>query len=105
MAAKYKMRCIRCKKNYVLASYRDRYVVCYECSEKDMKGEAKDPSLKKLLNISEELYRESSFLRDIKIKALRYGNLTEKQVEAFKTVVEKMKNPKPQKKAPEYGEK
>jgi epoxide hydrolase-like predicted phosphatase len=91
MAAKYKLRCIRCKKNYVLASWKDRYVVCYECAQNEMKGTAKDPELKKLLNIPEDLYKENSFLRDIKIKALRYNNLSEKQIEAFKATVERMK--------------
>ena len=40
---------------------------------------------------SGEFYKENAFLRDIKVNYLRYGKLTERQVEAFKKVVQKMK--------------
>ena len=56
-----------------------------------MTGEIKDPKMKKMFDIPDELYKESSFLRNIKINYLRYGNLTDKQVAAFKKVVGKMK--------------
>ena len=46
------------------------------------------------LNIPDELYRESSFLRNIKESFLRFNSLSEKQVEVFKKVVDDLKNPK-----------
>lgn len=51
-----------------------------------MSGEIKDPKMKKMFNIPEDLYKNNAFLRDIKIKYLRFGSLTEKQVDAFKKV-------------------
>jgi hypothetical protein len=57
-----------------------------------MKGEIKDPKMKKMFDIPEEFYKENSFLRDIKIKYLQWGELTEKQIEAFKKVAKDMKD-------------
>lgn len=94
MAPKYKLKCIRCKKNYALASWRDRYVTCIECQKKDMSKEITDPEMKKFFDIPEELYNKSNFLRDIKINYLRYGSLTEKQIEAFKKAVIDLKEEK-----------
>ncbi|OGM02709.1 hypothetical protein A3K72_02115 [Candidatus Woesearchaeota archaeon RBG_13_36_6] len=91
MAIKFKKKCIRCNKNYVISTWRDRYPVCYDCQKREMQGEIKDPKMKKLLDIPEEYYKENSFLRSIKINYLKYERLTEKQVEAFKKVVEKIK--------------
>jgi hypothetical protein len=89
----FKQKCYRCKTNYVVTSSRgDRFPVCYECEKNSMQGEIKDPQIKKLLDIPEHYYKESSFLRSIKINALRYGSLSEKQVEVFKSVVDKLKN-------------
>jgi hypothetical protein len=68
--------------------------VCYECEKKDMQGEVKDPALKKLLDIPEEFYKENSFLRAIKINCIRYGSLTQPQIEAFKKTLEDMKRKK-----------
>ena len=94
MAVKYKLKCIRCKKNYVTATWKDRYVICYECQKKDMEREIKDPEMKKLFDLPKEFYKESAFLRDIKINYLRYGKLTENQIEAFKKTVQKLKGKK-----------
>ena len=55
-----------------------------------MKGEITDPKMKKLFDVPLRLYEENSFLRSIKINYLRYGSLTERQVEAFKKAVEKL---------------
>jgi len=99
MAVKFKKKCWRCKKNYVLATKRQKYVTCYECQKKDMQGEIKDPKMKKLFDIPEEFYKKNSFLRDIKIKYLKFGNLTEKQIAAFKKVSEKLKKEKDNEKA------
>ncbi len=91
---KYKQLCYRCKKNYVLISHRQRYALCYDCQKHDMKGEIKDPKMKKMFDIPEEFYKDNAFLRDIKAKYVKWKNLTEKQVEAFKKVVKKLKDDK-----------
>lgn len=73
-----------------------------KCVECDMKGiatlEAENPitnsKMKKLLDVPTKLYEESSFLRSIKSNYLRFGNLSEKQVEAFKKVVKELKEGK-----------
>jgi len=90
-AAKYKEKCRRCKKNYVTVTWRQRYPLCYDCQKKEMSGEIKDPKLKKMFNVPEEFYKENAFLRNIKINYLRFGSLSEKQIEAFKETVKKMK--------------
>ncbi len=56
-----------------------------------MKGNIKDPKMKKMFDIPEEFYRQNSFLRDIKVKYIKWKELTEKQVAAFKKVVKEMK--------------
>lgn len=91
MAVKYKHRCMKCKKNYVTITWRQGYVICYDCQKEQMKGVIKDPKMKRLLNIPEKLYKKNSFLRNIKVNYLRYGNLTDKQIAAFKKVVKKVK--------------
>lgn len=83
----FKKKCSRCKKNFVLVTQRSRYLICAECHTKEMVGEVTDPELKKLLDIPEAFYEKSMFLRDIKIKCLKYGALSEKQIEAFKKTV------------------
>jgi DNA-directed RNA polymerase subunit RPC12/RpoP len=94
MAIRYKKKCSRCKKNYVPATSRTRYAVCFECDSKNLKGEITDPMMKKFFDIPHELYVENQFLRSIKINYLRYGSLTDRQVEAFKEVVKKLKQKK-----------
>lgn len=91
MAVRYKQLCMRCKKNYVSVTSRQRYVMCYDCQMKDINSKIKDPKMKKLFDIPEEFYKKNGFLADIKMNYLRFGNLTEKQIEAFKKTVEKLK--------------
>ena len=88
MVTKFKTKCKRCNKNYVIVTGRDRYPVCYDCQEKDLQGEVSDPAMKELFEIPEDYYKKSMFLRSIKINYLRYGSLTEKQIAAFKKHVE-----------------
>lgn len=88
---KYKQKCYRCRKNFVIVTWKQRYAVCYDCQKNELEGEIKDPKMKKFLNIPDEFYKENAFLRSIKVNYLRYNNLTEKQIEAFKKAVEKMK--------------
>ncbi len=45
------------------------------------------------LNIDRSLYEKSRFLRNIRQAYLMYEDLTERQIEAFKETVEKLKNP------------
>ena len=93
MAAKYKKKCILCKKNYVLVDERSRRPpICYECEKAQMKGEIEDPNLKKLLDIPEEYYKQSSFLRRIKIHCRKYNELSKKQIAAFKKVLKQLKD-------------
>ena len=91
MAIKFKQKCFICKKNYVTVTKRTKWVVCYDCQKKELQGEIKDPAMKKMFDIPEEFYKENAFLRDIKIKYLKWGELTDNQVNAFKKVVKDMK--------------
>jgi len=91
MAAIYKEQCRRCRKNYVKITSKEKYPVCYECQKSELKGRIRNKKMKKLFDIPEDLYKENNFLRNIKLNYLRYGSLTEKQIEAFKKTVKKMK--------------
>lgn len=90
---KYKQQCSRCKK-YVTVTRRQNYVTCYDCQKKEFQQEIKDPKMKKFFDLPEKFYKENAFLRDIKLSYLRYGRLSDKQVEAFKKTVVKMKEGK-----------
>jgi hypothetical protein len=94
MVIKYKKQCNRCRKNYVSATYRTRNVVCYECEKKELSGEIKDTKMKKMFDIPENLYKDTPFLRSIKINYLRYGKLSEKQISTFKKVVKELNEKK-----------
>lgn len=87
----YKEKCRRCKKNMVLVSARNRFPMCYDCQKTELGGKIKDPEMKKMFDIPEEFYRQNSFLRSIKMNYLKFGNLTEKQIEVFKKVVNDLK--------------
>ncbi len=75
----------------MIVGYRNRFPVCYECQKEGLSKEIKDPKMKKFFNIPEELYKDSSFLRSIKLNYLEYENLSERQIEAFKETVKKLK--------------
>jgi len=90
-AVKYKQKCGRCKKNYVVVTSRSGFPLCYQCQKSEMQGEITDPKMKKMFDIPEKFYEDNMFLRSIKINYLKWGKLTEKQIEAFKKGVEKMK--------------
>ncbi len=89
--ASYKERCRRCKKNMVIVSSRSQYPLCYDCQKGELDKEIKDPKMKKMFDIPEDFYRQSSFLRSIKSNYLRFGKLTDKQIDFFKKVVEEVK--------------
>lgn len=61
---------------------------------KTVNVEVSDKKFKKLFDIDPEFYSKSAFLRDIRYQYGIYHNLTEKQVSAFKKVVDELKNPK-----------
>jgi len=94
MAITYKQKCARCNKNYVTATWKTRYVLCYDCQKKELQGVIEDPKMKKFFDIPDDFYTESSFLRSIKINYLRYGDLSGDQIKAFKSVVQSFKDRK-----------
>jgi hypothetical protein len=88
----FKQKCAKCKVNYVTVTGRNSYgAMCYECQSKEMQGDITDPEMQKMFNIDEEYYKTNPFLRSIKINYLKYGKLSERQVEAFKESVERMR--------------
>ena len=78
----------------VIITSKTKYPLCYDCQKNDIQGEIKDPEMKKMFDIPEEFYKESLFLRSIKINYLRFGKLSDKQIEWFKKVTEKIKEEK-----------
>ena len=88
---KYNQRCFKCKNNFVLVSGRDRFPLCYDCQKNELSQEIKNKKMKELFDIPEEFYRENPFLRNVKIYYLKNNKLSEKQIEAFKKTVAKMK--------------
>ncbi len=95
----YQQKCIVCRKNMVLVQNRRQKPICGECwkrqNQVDMNQEIKDPEMKKMFDIDPELYKKSSFLRDIKKQYLVNDMLSEKQIAAFKKVVEEMSKEEP----------
>jgi|FLOH01.1.fsa_nt_gi hypothetical protein len=91
MVMNYKIKCIKCKQNYQLVDRNSRFVICYECQKPEMEGEITDPKMKKFFDIPDLFYKDNMFLRDIKIKYLKFGGLSENQIAAFEKVVNKMK--------------
>ena len=89
--AKFKHKCKRCYKNYVVVTWKTRYPLCYDCQKSEMSGEIKDSKMKRLFKIPEKFYKENMFLRSIKINYLKFGELSENQIKAFKDAVKKMK--------------
>lgn len=79
-----------CKKNMVLITGRNQFPICYDCQKKELSGEIKDPKMKKMFNIPEEFYKENGFLRSIKSNYLKFGKLSDKQIDAFKKTVKEM---------------
>jgi hypothetical protein len=94
MAVSYKQKCLKCRKNWVSMSRGQRYAICYDCQKKDLSRKVKDPVMKKMFDIPEDYYRANSFLANIKMNYLRFDKLTDKQIDAFKKAVEKIKSDK-----------
>lgn len=91
---RFKQLCQKCRKNMVLVTSKTKFAICYECQKEELQGEIKDPKMKKMFDIPEEFYKESLFLRNIKSNYLRFGKLSEKQIEWFKKVADDMKKAK-----------
>ena len=68
MRIQFNQKCFKCKKNYVLTTSSQKYVICYECQKNLLSEEIKDPIYKKLFNIPEEYYKTNAFLRNIKAR-------------------------------------
>ena len=92
MRPRFKQRCVRCRKNMVIVTVGSSYPLCYDCQKHELVGKVKDPKMKKMFDIPEEYYKNSLFLRSIKINYLKFGKLTDKQIEFFKKATENMKN-------------
>jgi hypothetical protein len=92
MAFKYKQKCGVCKTNYVTATRMQHFVVCDACQKKQFSGEITDPEMKQFFDIPAEFYSTNSFLRDIKVNYLKYGKLSERQIQAFKETVQRLKD-------------
>ena len=90
---KFKKKCALCKKNMaVILSFR-QFPVCTECQMKRIKEEVTEPAYQ-FLNLSDELYQKSQFLRNIKEFYLRNRTLSEKQIQAFKKAAKDVKEGK-----------
>ena len=90
---KYKQLCAICRKNHVLISSRSQFPICTACSMREINKPIEDEKFRKMFDIDNKLYEESSFLRSIKSNYLRFGNLSDRQVEMFKKVAGELKNP------------
>ena len=89
--AKYKQLCTLCRKNHVVIEQYKQKPICPECEMKNC-DEIKNKKYKKLFDVPKEVYSKSYFLRNVREYYTRFGKLSEKQVEAFKKTVEKLKN-------------
>jgi hypothetical protein len=98
---RYKQKCAICRKGYAVISSRNQFPICKECSLRQINQPIENEKFRKLFNIDQKLYEDSSFLRDIKSKYIRFKSISAKQIAAFKEVVEELKNPKPEGKATE----
>ena len=96
--ARYQQKCAICKKNMVQMFSTRQFPICSACQMKGLEEPITDPTFKKLFDIPTELYQQSYFLRSIKENYIRFGSLTEKQIEAFKKAVKDMKEGKKEEK-------
>jgi len=75
----------------VLITGRNQFPICYDCQKPELQGKIKDPKMQKLFKLPEAFYKESGFLRAIKASYLKFGGLTEKQIEYFKKTVKEIR--------------
>ncbi len=91
---KFKKKCGICKKVWVVI-HRREFPICTPCHMKRIFSEEQKITAKKFLflNIDKEFYEQSRFLRNIREAYLRFEDLTDRQIEAFKETLERTKNP------------
>ena len=89
---KFKQRCAMCKDNMVIIFSHRQFPICVDCHMKRITKPVTEKAYK-FLNISNDLYKQSTFLRNIKESYQRFDKLSEKQIDAFKKVVKELKNP------------
>ena len=92
MRPRYKQLCAICRKSHVLMSSGNQFPICTACSMRQIDKPIEDVELKKLFDIDQKLYESSSFLRSIKSNYIRFGSLSEKQIEVFKKVAAELKS-------------
>jgi len=85
---KFKQKCSKCG-DFTVVTRVQSNPVCYNCQKDDLVGIIDDTQMAQVFDIPEQLYMENGFLRNIKINYLRFGKLTDRQVEAFQKVVTK----------------
>ena len=90
---KYKQLCAICRKSHVLIIAGGQFPICTSCSMKQINQPIADEKFKAMFDIDNKLYEESSFLRSIKSNYLRFGSLSEKQIDTFKRVSAELANP------------
>jgi hypothetical protein len=83
----YKQKCMVCKNVMVLMRSRKQKPICAGCRMGDAKDKPiTDPAMQELFGIDERLYERNAFLADIKAKYVRFGSLSERQIEVFRRV-------------------
>ncbi|MBI2144633.1 hypothetical protein HYU17_05840 [Candidatus Woesearchaeota archaeon] len=90
---RYKQLCAICRKSHVLIITRGQFPICTPCSMKQINQPIADEKFRKLFDIGQNLYEQSSFLRSIKSNYLRFGSLSDRQIEMFKKVAAELANP------------
>lgn len=78
----------------VIVTQNTKFPLCYDCQKDELHQEIKDPKMKKMFNIPEDFYKNNAFLRSIKINYIKFGKLSDKQIEWFNKTVEDLKNKK-----------
>ena len=77
-----------------MRSGRTRIAICLECEMKEVQQPVESSQMKKLFDIPLDWYRENPFLRSVRYQYGRYGQLTTKQIEAFKKTVKELREGK-----------
>ncbi|MFH1181624.1 MAG: hypothetical protein V1702_01575 [Candidatus Woesearchaeota archaeon] len=90
---RYKQLCAICRKQHALIMSRNQFPICTSCSMKQINQPIHDEKFRKLFDIDQKLYEESSFLRSIKSNYVRFKSLSEKQIVAFKKVAAELAKP------------
>jgi len=87
----FKKKCRICNDKWVLDQPK-QFTICTECHMKQIFSEEVTDKKYAFLNISHDLYQKSRFLRNIRQSYVRFHELSEKQVSAFKETVKSLKS-------------